>query len=59
MKQRDLVNMLKKAGFEYYRSGGRHDIYKRGEDEEVIPRHKEINEILAKSIIKKWNLNNK
>ena len=29
---------------------------KRGNDKEEIPRHKEINENLAKSIIRKWGL---
>ena len=37
MKQRDLVKEnLKKAGFEFARHGGNHDIYKRGDDEEKI-----------------------
>lgn len=31
-------------------------IYTRGSDEEQIPRHKEINERLAKAIIRKWGL---
>ena len=33
-----------------------HDVYKRGCDEEQIPRHKEINEMLAKAILKKWGI---
>ena len=56
MKHRDLVKKLKDAGFEFERHGGNHDIYKRGTDEEKIPRHKEINENLAMAIIKKWGL---
>ena len=56
MKQRELIKLLKKAGFEFDRNGGNHDIYKRGNDEESIPRHREINEKLAKYIIKKWDL---
>lgn len=56
MKQRDLIKKLKSIGFEFERHGGDHDIYKRGSDEEQIPRHKEINEILAKKILKKWGL---
>ena len=56
MKQRDLVNSLEKAGFAFDRHGGNHDIYRRGKDIEKAPRHKEINEILAKAILKKWGL---
>ena len=53
MKQRDLVKKLEKAGFEFARHGGNHDIYKRGDDEEKIPRHREINERLARAILRK------
>lgn len=56
MKQRDLVKKLQSVGFEFERHGSNHDIYRRGEDEEQIPRHKEINERLAKAILRKWRL---
>ena len=56
MKRRELVKLLEKAGFEFKEHGGNHGTYKRGSDTEQIPRHKEINEITAKSIIKKWGL---
>jgi len=56
MKRRMLVKRLEAAGFVFYRRGGNHDIYIRGGEIEQIPRHKEINEQLAKAIIKKWNL---
>lgn len=56
MKQRDLIKQLEGAGFEFERHGGNHDIYRRGSDIEKIPRHKEINERLAKAILKKWGL---
>ncbi|WP_034487890.1 type II toxin-antitoxin system HicA family toxin [Butyrivibrio fibrisolvens] len=56
MKQRDLVKLFEKAGFEFERHGGSHDVYKRGSDEEQIPRHREINEQLAKGLIRKWGL---
>lgn len=56
MKQRDLIKKLEEAGFRFERHGGNHDIYKRGKDEEKIPRHKEINENLAKGIMRKWGL---
>ena len=56
MKRRDLIKRLENKGFVFERHGGNHDIYVRGDDIEKVPRHKEINEMLAKLIIKKWNL---
>ncbi|MBE5830822.1 MAG: type II toxin-antitoxin system HicA family toxin [Pseudobutyrivibrio sp.] len=56
MKNRDLVNKLKKKGFTFLRHGGEHDIYVRGDDEVQVPRHREINEKLARAIIRKWDL---
>ncbi len=56
MKQRDLIKKLEAAGFEFYRHGGSHDIYIRGEETEEIPRHREVNERLAKAILRKWGL---
>ncbi len=56
MKQRDLIKLLTKAGFQFKEHGGNHDTYVRGTDIEQIPRHKEINEITARKIIRKWGL---
>ena len=56
VKYRDLVKKLQRIGFEFDRHGGNHDIYKRGDEEEQIPRHREINERLARAILKKWGL---
>lgn len=56
MKHRDLVNKLIAAGFIFERHGGNHDIYRRGDEIEKVPRHKEINERLAKAILKKWRI---
>ena len=56
MKQRDLIKKLEAAGSTLKRHGGNHDVYVRGNDEEQIPRHKEVNERLAKAIIRKWGL---
>ena len=56
MKRKDLVDRLEQAGFVLDRHGGGHDVYKRGSDVEYIPRHREINEQLAKSILRKWGL---
>lgn len=56
MKQRELIKKLQSVGFEFQRYGGNHDIYRRGDDEEQIPRHKEVNERLARAILRKWGL---
>lgn len=56
MKQKDLIKKLTSAGFVFKEHGGNHDTYKRGTDTEQVPRHKEINEITAKKILKKWGL---
>ncbi len=56
MKRRSLIRKLEASGFEFFRHGGNHDIYRRGNDEEKIPRHREINESLAKAILRKWGL---
>lgn len=56
MKQRDLIKLLEKNGWWYLRDGSNHDIYTNGKHCEPIPRHKDIKEQLAKSIIRKHNL---
>lgn len=56
MKRRELIKQLENIGFVFERHGGGHDIYRRGKDVEAIPRHKEINENLARAILKKWGL---
>lgn len=56
MKARDLIKLLEKNGWTFCEHGGNHDIYIKDNKKEMIPRHKEINEMLAKSIIKRNNL---
>lgn len=56
MKRRDLIKLFEKKGWYFLREGGRHDIYTNGSKEEPIPHHREINEMLAKSLIKKHGL---
>ena len=56
MKRRDLEKKLKSAGWYLLRNGSDHDIWTNGTDLEAVPRHKEINERLAKAIIKKRGL---
>jgi predicted RNA binding protein YcfA (HicA-like mRNA interferase family) len=54
VKRRDLISKLEKAGCQLLRHGGRHDIYHQPGTgrSEPVPRHREINEILAKKILK-------
>ena len=52
MKRRDLEQKMKEAGWWYLRSGADHDIWTNGTDIMPIPRHREINERLARSILK-------
>lgn len=56
LKRNELIRKLEQGGFSFERHGGNHDIYIRGKEKETIPRHKEINEQLAKAILRKWGL---
>lgn len=56
MKQRELIKKLLEGGFIFERHGSNHDVYIRGTEREEIPRHKEINEMLAKAILKRRRL---
>lgn len=56
MKQRDFVKKLEDGGFVFERHGSDHDVYVRGSERETVPRHKEINEKLAKAILKRRGL---
>jgi len=53
MKKKDLEKQLKQLGWYFLRHGGGHDIWTNGDKQEPIPRHREINELLAKSILKR------
>jgi len=54
MKRRDLIRQLEKMGCDLIRHGGRHDWYQNPGTKvtQPVPRHNEINENLAKHIIK-------
>lgn len=56
MKQKDLLKRFYKKGWWILREGSRHIIMTNGKDIEPVPRHKEINELLAKAIISKRGL---
>jgi predicted RNA binding protein YcfA (HicA-like mRNA interferase family) len=54
MKRLDLIQSLQKAGCVLLRHGGRHDWYQNPTTKvsQPIPRHREIQESLAKHILK-------
>ena len=56
MKHKDLIKKLENGGFVFERHGAGHDVYVRGNQRETVPRHKEINEILARAILKRNGL---
>ena len=56
MKRRDLIKLFEKNGWCKRREGHDHTIYTNGKDNEPISRQKEIDEILARKIIKRRGL---
>jgi len=56
MKRKDLIKLFESNGWWKLRDGAKHDIYTNGYKNEPIPRHTEINEMLARSIIKRQGL---
>ena len=57
MLKKDVEKRLQKCGWWLERHGGNHDIWTNGEFKIPIPRHKEVNELTAKSIIKRAEAN--
>lgn len=55
-KRNDLIKLLIRNGWYLKRNGANHDLYTNGTKSETIPRHTEINENLAKAIIKRQGL---
>jgi mRNA interferase HicA len=60
LKRTDLIKELEKIGCVFIRHGGKHDWYQNPKSKvaQPIPRHREINDNLARHIIKKltWDL---
>jgi predicted RNA binding protein YcfA (HicA-like mRNA interferase family) len=54
MKRRDLIKKIEAIGCTFIRHGGKHDWYRNPKTNisQPVPRHKEINENLAKHILK-------
>ncbi|MCE2694551.1 MAG: type II toxin-antitoxin system HicA family toxin [Verrucomicrobiaceae bacterium] len=55
MKHRDLIKTVEEFGCVFIRHGGKHDWYQNPTTKiaQPVPRHREINENLARSIIRK------
>jgi mRNA interferase HicA len=58
LKRRDLIRHMEKNGCEFLREGGEHTVYvnRKGKKVGTIPRHREIDEFLAKKICKDLNI---
>ena len=56
MKRKDFIKLLLNNGWKLKRNGSNHDIYAKGTETEPIPRHREIDEDLAKAIIRRRGL---
>jgi len=56
VKRVDLIKRIKKLGAELVRHGSRHDWYENRQTgvAQPVPRHREIDEALARSILKKF-----
>ena len=54
MKRRDLIRHLEKHGCDFWREGANHTVYVNRKEKKTttIPRHREIDENLAKKICK-------
>ena len=54
MKRRDLIKHLKQHGCEKLREGGKHTVYINRSKHKIstVPRHREINDFLARKICK-------
>jgi len=55
MKRTDLIRKLEEEGCVLVRHGGNHDWYRNPQTgvSQAIPRHREVNEFLAKHVLKK------
>ncbi len=56
MKTRDFIKLLLKNGWRFKRHGSGHDIYEKDGSRESVPRHREMDEDLAKAIISRRGL---
>lgn len=54
MKRKDLIAHLEKCGCRFLREGGKHTVFinPKAHKASTIPRHNEINDLLAKKYVK-------
>lgn len=52
MKRAELEKHLTKLGWALNRHGAKHDVWTNGERKIAVPRHSEVNEYTAQSILK-------
>ena len=56
MKTKELIKLLEKNGWRFKRHWANHDVYVKGNERESIVRHREMDEMLARAIIKRRGL---
>jgi len=56
MKRKELIRLLERNGWTLKREGGNHSVYINGNVRESIPRHREVDEDLARDIIRRRQL---
>jgi mRNA interferase HicA len=52
MKKRDLEQRLRALGWYLLREGTNHEIWTNGQDQTIVPRHREVNELTARGILR-------
>jgi len=55
-ERKELIRLLEKNGWQLKREGGEHSIFVKENMRESIPRHREVDEGLARLIIKRHEL---
>jgi mRNA interferase HicA len=53
MKRRELEEALRQLGWRFLRHGAKHDVWTDGKRQEPVPRHTDINERLARAILRR------
>ena len=56
MKTKDFIELLERNGWKFKRHGSNPEINTKGGERESVPRHREIDQYLAKAIIKRRGL---
>ena len=56
MKAEDLKRLLRKNGAFFEREGSNHEVWKKGNKTAPVPRHREILESTAKTILKQLGI---